>query len=324
MLTSPKAIVTADQESSRHDLSPAITTAAGFARASRSEATRRAYRSDWEHFTAWAADHEVTSLPATPQTIVTYLADLAGDHKPSTVQRRLAAINAAHRLAGAISPTGDEEVRLVMQGIRRSKGVAPAQVRPITLDDLCRMVEALADDLPGRRDRALLLIGWAGAFRRSELVALTLEDVEETAEGLIVVVRRSKTDQEGAGRKVGIPFGSTTLCPVTALRSWLDAAEITTGPVFRKVDRHGHFGTRALGAPSVAEVVKRAAALANLAPEQFSGHSLRAGLATSAAANGATETVIMAQTGHKSTTMVRRYIRHGSLFRQNAASVAGL
>jgi integrase len=305
-------------------LSPAITAARDFALASRSEATRRAYRSDWAQFTSWATDHGVASLPATPGTVATYLADLAGDHKVATVQRRLAAINAAHRLAGADSPTGDEEVRLVLQGIKRCKGVAPSQVRPITINELRLLAGALPDDLAGSRDRALLLVGWAGAFRRSELVALTVEDLEPTDDGLVVTIRRGKTDQEGAGRQVGIPYGSTTLCPVTALRGWLASADITAGPVFRKVDRHGHVGARALSSSSVAAVVKRAAALANLAPEQFSGHSLRAGLATSAAANGATETVIMAQTGHKSTTMVRRYIRHGNLFRQNAASVAGL
>ena len=212
----------------------------------------------------------------------------------------------------------------MLQGIRRRKGVAPDQVHAIALDDLRKMVAALPEGLAGSRDHALLLLGFAGAFRRSELVALNVEDLEKTEDGVVVHIRRSKTDQEAAGRHVGIPYGSTNLCPVTAPRHWLEAALISSDPVFRKVDRHGHVGAEHLSPSSVAAIVNRAAALAGLAPELFSGHSLRAGLATSAAANGATETVIMAQTGHRSTAMVRRYIRRGNLFRQNAASIAGL
>ncbi|HTW09209.1 MAG TPA: site-specific integrase, partial [Acidimicrobiales bacterium] len=235
-----------------------------------------------------------------------------------------AAINAAHRLAGVPSPTGHEGVGLVVRGIRRTKGVAPAQVRPVILEDLRQMVATLPESLAGTRDRALLLVGWAGAFRRSELVALNVEDLEPSDEGLVVTVRRSKTDQEAAGRQVGLPYSATPLCPVAAIGRWLDVTGITSGPVFRKVDRNGHIGAVRLNPASVAEVVKRAAAAAGLDPRQFSGHSLRAGLATSAAANGATESLIMAQTGHKSTAMVRRYIRRANLFRQNAASIAGL
>lgn len=312
------------QKASSSDLSLAITAAQAFARASRSEATRRAYRSDWAHFAAWSDGHGVVPLPASPETVASYLADLAQGHKVATVQRRLAAINAAHRLAGAVSPTGDEQVRLVVQGIRRTQGVAPVQVRPVSLDELRRIVAGLPDDLAGGRDRALLLVGWAGAFRRSELVALNVEDVEFGDDGLVVSIRRSKADQDGVGRQVGIPYGSTDRCPVTALRRWLAAAHITTGPVFRRVDRHGHLGAAQLCSASVAQIIKRAATQAGLDPEGLSGHSLRAGLATAAAANGATETIIMAQTGHKSTAMVRRYIRQASLFRQNAASIAGL
>lgn len=305
---------------------PAITVAAqAFAEASRSEATRVAYRSDWAQFTAWCESHGAESLPAAPSTVASYLADLARGHKVSTVQRHVAAINAAHRLAGAPSPTGHEAVRLVVRGIRRTKGVAPAQVRAISLDDLRRMVAVLPGGPAGDRDRALLLVGWAGAFRRSEIVALDVEDIEIVDDGLVVHVRRSKADQEGAGREVGIPYGSSAAtCPVRSLRQWLDAAHITSGPLFRRVDRHGHVGSQRLNSASVAAVVKRAAALAGLDPTPFSGHSLRAGLATAAAANGATESLIMAQTGHKSASIVRRYIRRASLFQNNAASVAGL
>ena len=260
------------------DPSPAISAAEDFARASRSEATRRAYRSDWSHFTAWCADHGAIFLPAAPGAVAAYLADLASDHKVATIQRRLAAINAAHRLAGTASPTSDEEVRLVMQGIRRRKGVAPDEVRAITLHELRKMVAALPEDLAGSRDRGLLLLGFAGAFRRSELVALDVEDLETTEDGVVVQIRRSKTDQEAAGRQVGVPYGSTTLCPVLALRHWLEAAQISSGPIFRKVDRHGHVGAAQLSPSSVAEIVKRAAA-PRWGSTQSCSRAIRSGLA---------------------------------------------
>jgi len=323
-MTTPRNKSTALQKADRPDLTHAITAAHDFAEASRSEATRRAYRADWEHFSAWCDDHGVTSLPASAETVGCYVADLANDHKVATIQRRLASINAAYRLAGASSPTGHEGVRLVMQGIRRCNGAAPSQARPIGLKELTQIVAALPESLAGKRDQALLLLGWAGAFRRSELVALDVDDLELTDEGYIVTIRRSKTDQEAAGRQVGVPYGSSALCPVTAIRRWLEASGIRVGPVFRKVDRHGHVGREGLNPASVAEVIKRVAAQAGLSAQDFSGHSLRSGLATAAAANGATESTIMSQTGHRSTAMVRRYIRQGSLFRQNAASIAGL
>jgi integrase len=313
------------QSTAASGLSPAITSVHDFAKASWAEATRRAYQGDWADFTAWCGACGATFLPAPPATVGAYLADLASDHKVATIQRRLASINAAHRLAGETSPTSTEEVRLVLQGIRRLSGVVQDQVRAVTLDELRRMVVALPDDLAGSRDRALLLVGFAGAFRRSELVALDVDDLGTTEDGVIVNIRRSKTDQVAAGRQVGLPYGSSPkVCPVSFLRHWLEMTLITSGPVFRKVDRHGHLGTEQLSPSTVAQVVKRAAALAGLDATVFSGHSLRAGLATAAAANGATETMIMAQTGHRSTAMVRRYIRRGNLFRQNAATIAGL
>jgi integrase len=304
--------------------SPAIT-AREFTANSRSANTIRAYRSDWSAFTSWCASHRVTPLPATPETVASYLAELARDHKVATITRRLAAIAAAHRLAEVPSPTTHEGVRLVMAGIRRTLGTAPRQVRPILLDDLRAMVGTLGDDLAGVRDRAILLLGFAGAFRRSELVALDVDDLTFSDAGVVVNVRRSRTDQEGAGREVGIPYGTVPVtCPVRALHSWLQVAGITDGPVFRRVDRHGHLGVGRLQPAAVAAVIKRAAQAAGLDPVVFSGHSLRAGLATAAAANGAPEHVIASQTGHKSSAMLRRYIRKATLFQQNAATMAGL
>jgi integrase len=187
------------------------------------------------------------------------------------------------------------------------------------------MIEGLGTGPAGCRDHALLLLGFAGALRRSELAGLDVDDVTEGPDGLTVRLRRSKTDQEGAGRTVGIPYGSNlATCPVRAWRTWLQASGITNGPAFRPVDRHGRVGTTRLTAQAVALVAKRHAARAGLDPGEAAGHSLRAGLATSAAAAGVPERVIAATTGHKGTAMLRRYIREGSLFRENAASAVGL
>jgi integrase len=301
-------------------------TAKDFAAASRSQATIRAYRTDWADFTAWCLEQGVDSLPATPATVAAYLADqaTANRYKPATLSRRLAAINAAHRLANLDSPTTSEAVRLTLAGIRRTVGVSQRQVKPIMTSDLRKIISALPDDLTGTRDKALLLVGFAGALRRSELAALSVEDIEFTEAGMIVTIRRSKTDQEAQGREIGIPYGSGATCPLTAVQGWLEAAGITSGPIFRRIDRHGHIGPNALQPQAVAHIVKKAVEAVGLDADQFAGHSLRAGLATSAAQNGASEAMIASQTGHKSTAMLRRYIRRGSLFQANAATAAGL
>jgi integrase len=187
------------------------------------------------------------------------------------------------------------------------------------------MVTSLPDNLLGIRDRALLLIGFAGGFRRSELVALNVEDLEFKREGLVVTIRKSKTDQEGIGRKIGIPYGSNCdTCPVRSLQLWLEEGAITEGSVFRSVNRHGHVQEGCLSDKAVALVVKRCAESAGLDSSKYSGHSLRAGMATSAAMNGASERQIMKQTGHRSEAMVRRYIREGSLFNDNVSGNLGL
>ena len=187
------------------------------------------------------------------------------------------------------------------------------------------MVEALPDDLPGLRDKAILLVGFAGAFRRSEIVGLQVRDVQSSDAGLIVTLRRSKTDQEDASFTKGIPIRTrNTTCPKCALEAWLQLAGITSGPIFRPVDRWGHVGNRALSSLGVARAVKRALTALDVDTTDYSGHSLRAGLVTAAAMAGVSERVIMQQTGHKNTAMLCRYIREGSLFRENAASAVGL
>ncbi len=287
--------------------------------------TWRAYRSDWRDFAAWCSDHGLPSLPAEPQTVALYLSALAPTHKTSTLRRRLSAVAQAHKAAGHPSPTKAPEVALPWQGIRRTHGTAELGKAPILTADLRALVAALPDSPLGARDRALLLVGFAGAFRRSELVALDVADVEFTRLGLVVTIRRSKTDQEGQGRQLGIPHGADpATCPVRALRAWLDTAAIVEGPIFRPLTRHGAILPGRLSDKAVALVVKRAALAAGLDPRRYAGHSLRSGLATSAAAAGASERAIMNQTGHKSLTVARRYIRAGSLFRENAAAALGL
>jgi len=209
--------------------------------------------------------------------------------------------------------------------IRRVHGVAPHQVRPGVTEDLRRMVKTCGNDPVGLRARGLLLLGFAAALRRSELVGLDAADVEETHDGLVITVRRSKTDQKGAGRKIGVPYGShSTTYPVPSWRSWIRAAGVDYGPLFRGVDRHGNIAAQRLGDRGVALIVKRRAEAAGIDPDTVSGHSLRAGLATSAAAVGVSERVTAATTGHKSMTVLRGYIRDGSLFTENAAAAVGL
>jgi site-specific recombinase XerD len=297
-----------------------------YARHAKAPNTLKAYRNDWDDFLSWCGLHRLQPLPATPQAIALYLTDLSTTHKVSTLYRRLSGISQAHQTAGHTSPTRDPQVRLVFQGIRRTLGAAPDQKNPAITAEVRAMVETLdLSTLSGARDRALLLVGFAGAFRRSELVSLDVADVNFTADGLVVQLRRSKTDQEAVGRKVGLPFGSSPLtCPVRALRDWLERGGIAHGPTFRPIDRHGNVRPRRLTDQSVALIVKRCAHEAGLDANNYAGHSLRSGLATAAAMADVSERAIMAQTGHKSLPVVRRYIRDGSLFRRNAAAAVGL
>ncbi len=296
-----------------------------YARESRAANTRRAYRSDWADFTAWCQEHGRTALPAEPATVVLYLSGRADTLKTATLERRLTAISQAHKAADLDTPTADRAVRRVMTGIRREKGTAQEGKAPAVTREVRAMVATLPATLRGQRDHGLLLLGFAGAFRRSELVSLDVGDLAWSDDGLTVRLKRSKTDQEGAGRTVGIPYGSKpATCPVRAVRAWLTAAEVTDGPVFRGVDPHNNLRRNRLSDKTVARVVKSAAEAAGLDPTKYAGHSLRAGLATAAAQAGVAERVIMAQTGHKSLPMVRKYIREGSLFTQNAAAEVGL
>ena len=298
-----------------------------FAAAAKATNTVRAYRADLADFEMWCDDHDLRALPAEATTVALYLTALAeAGAKASTLQRRVSAISQVHQLAGLPTPTRDAAVRTTMAGIRRTLGTAPAQKAPVITSELRRLLAVTRTDrLDGLRDRALLLLGFAGGFRRSELVALDVSDLAETDDGLRVLVRRGKTDPEAGGREVGIPFGQhPQTCPIRALRAWREAAGITSGPLFRAVTRGGQVADHRLSDRSVARVVQRAAARAGLDPSRYASHSLRSGLATAAAAGGAPERAIMAQTGHRSLLTVRRSIRSGSLFTENAAAYVGL
>lgn len=307
------------------DLAATAERARGYIRQAKAANTIRAYRADWADFTAWCEARGLRPLPAEPSTVAFYLSWLTERCKTSTLQRRLSAIAQAHKTAGFDPPTAHPIVRNTWQGIKRAKGTAQEGKAPAVTADIRAMVATLPDNLLGLRDRALLLVGFAGAFRRSELVGLDVQDVQFTREGLVVTIRRSKTDQEGQGQTIGIPYGSNpATCPVRALEDWLSASGITEGPIFRPVNRHGQVLPGRLSDKAVALVVKRAARAAGLDPARYAGHSLRAGLATAAAAAGVSERAIMAQTRHKSVTVARKYIRLGSLWQENAAAAVGL
>jgi len=320
---SPAAVVTY-RSTKDAALTPFIEPVARYAQASRAESTLRGYRTDWRQFEEWCEANGLVSLPATAATVAAYISTKADqrDLKVGTIQRHVAAIRAFHGVDGYESPTASMEVKLTLAGIRRTLGVAQDGKAPVLTTDVASMISRIPDKLLGVRDRALLLVGFAGAFRRSELVALNFEDVEFREDGLKVTIRRSKTDQEGAGQVIGIACG-TALCPVRALRDWLSAGNITAGPIFRNIDRHGRILSR-MTAQSVALVVKRYAEDAGLDPANYAGHSLRSGFCTQAAINGVPEHAIMKQTRHKSSQTLRKYLRDANLFRANASARVGL
>ena len=288
--------------------------------------TIKSYRSDWKHFTDWCEHYDLTSLPALDETVAKYLIFFAEEGlATSTLQRRISAISQAHQAAGFEPPTKSTCVKMVWASIRRKYGTQQKGKAPTYDTDIRAMVDTLPDSLIGTRDRALLLVGFAGGFRRSELVSMNVEDIEVTRGGLVIRLGKSKTDQEGKGRVIGLPYGSNPdTCPVRSYQSWLEASRITEGPIFRSVNRHGQLQTTRLSDKAVAIVVKRCAEAAGLDHTKYSGHSLRAGFCTTAAKYGKSERKIMEQTGHKSLNMVRRYIREGSLFNDNPAAGIGL
>jgi integrase len=284
-------------------------------RKAHSENTRRAYQSDLRAFRKWGGD-----VPTNPHELARYIAEEGARLHPSTIQRRLAAISVAHRLTGGSGhPTHHPLVKAALRGLQRVSGVAQDQAAPLLVEDLWEVLDKTGDSIRDQRDRALLLIGFAGGLRRSELVGLDLADLEFVREGLVLTLRRSKTDQEGRGRRIGIPHARGRWCPVREVQAWVEAVEIEEGSLFRSLRKGGAVSSDRLSGEAVSALIKRHVARVGLDPAKFSGHSLRAGFVTSAARAGIATHLIRAQTGHASDATMSRYIREGGLFRGNAA-----
>jgi integrase len=281
-----------------------------YTQAAQSASTKRSYAQDVRHFRANGG-----KIPCAPETIAEYLAKFAGVLAVATLAHRLIAIHRAHTDRGLDSPVKDRLVKRTMQGIRRTFGVAQRRARALVKDDLLELLVMVAKQKPlkAARDKAILLIGFAGAFRRSELVALRMEDITPHAHGIELLIRRSKTDQEGEGRMVFVPLAkSEDRCPIKALDHWLKLAGIRAGPLFRSVNRHDKVvKAQALSPQAVALIVKSAVRKSKGvdAAKMVSGHSLRAGYVTEAATVGLQTSAIMGQTGHKSLEILYRYVR---------------
>ena len=286
--------------------------------------TLKAYACDWSDFADWCQYHGERDLPTTPETIVNYINDLADDAKANTVARRITAISENHIAAGygKNNPAKDGMVRAAMAAIRREKGTFQRGKSPILMETLYLLADCFDEEnITGLRDKALIYLGFAGAFRRSELVRIQAEELTFSPQGLIIFVPQSKGDQLGHGANIAIPYApDPEICAVRALKKWLDAARISHGPVFRPITKAQSLRNAQLSDKSVALIVKKYAGLAGLDPQQFAGHSLRRGFATSAAQHDIDALTIMRQTRHKSEKMVHRYIEQGNIFKDNALS----
>ena len=310
------------------ELERLIQAANRFIHSAKAPATLKAYRSDWRDFEAWCHQHRLTPLPATPETVALYIADRAATLQSGTIGRRLTSITKAHQAAGfSDSPASTRHMVVgeTLKGIRRTIGTMQRGKDPLLTEDIRKIVVACPDSLLGLRDRSLTLVGFAGGFRRSELARIDFHELTFGKKGVIIHLPTSKTDQQGAGRRVGLPFGThPETCPVRALRRWLNAAAISHGPVFRSVNRHQQVSTRGLYRDSIGPLLKRAAKRAGMKTRPLAGHSLRAGHVTQAAMNGVSEFLILKQTGHRAIATLLRYVRMGQIFTENAAAGLGI
>ena len=274
---------------------------------SKANNTLRAYQSDFKDFSSFCAKNSFSSLPSQPKIIALYITNLSKKSKFSTLKRRIASISVIHKLKGHYLDTKHPIIMENLHGIKRTLGSRQKAKKPILINDLKLIIKAI--DKKKIRDKALILIGFAGGFRRSELVNIDYDDIEFVTEGVKILIKRSKTDQSGEGIIKAIPyFDNQEFCPVIALKSYIKnkISEIKEGKVFEISDK------------SVALIIKKYAQKAGLDPTRYAGHSLRSGFATTAAEFGAEERNIMAMTGHKTTQMVRRYIQEANLFKNNA------
>jgi site-specific recombinase XerD len=296
-----------------------LDLAADYARSEKAAATRRAYQSDFAIFGVWCAERGLSALPAKSESVAAFLAGEAKrGTKASTIGRRVAAIRYAHKLAGHPLPTDDERVRATVRGIRRTIGTAPVKKQPALAERIVHMAQT-GDGLIAVRDRALLLLGFAMAARRSELSALQVADIADDPAGLLITIRGGKTDQERKGTTVAVVRGEVA-CPVQALKGWLLAAGITEGPVFRPINRHGQIGSAALSGISIGQIVQRHAERIGLDPNAYGAHSLRAGFVTSAAKRGANVFKLMEHARHKSMNTTKGYVRDAELFKDHAGA----
>jgi site-specific recombinase XerD len=292
-----------------------VEQAREYAEAAQAQNTRRAYAGDFADFQAFCRDNHLSALPAAPQAVVAYITERARKHKVATIRRRLSGIAQAHRERGLESPTTHEIVSRVLRGIVRTKGAAPARKSAVTLDVLRAMLLCIeGEDVAALRDRAIVLLGFAAALRRSEIAALDVADLRFDERGLLVAIRRSKTDQEAEGQIVAVPFvANRALCAASAVRRYLDAAGITEGPLFQSLTFQRRLTGRRISGQDVANLVRRLADRARVEGD-FSGHSLRAGFATSAAHAKVSLEAIARTTRHKSLAVLMSYVRPAQAF----------
>jgi len=286
--------------------------------------TIRAYKSDFKDFGAFCAKHSFRALPTAPKIVALYLTYLSGkDAKMSTLKRRLVSIGMIHKLKGHYLDTKHPIIIENLMGIKRVKGSIQKGKKPILINHLKSIINAInqqkIDEIKKFRDKSLILIGFGGGFRRTELISIDHEDLEFVPEGVKITIKRSKTDQFGEGMVKGLPYFSNELyCPVINLKKWLELSNIKSGPIFRRFAKGSVLTKNRLTDQSVALLIKNYLNLAGIENSNFSAHSLRSGFATVAAESGADERSIMAMTGHKTTQMVRRYIREANIFKNNA------
>ena len=290
---------------------------------SKANNTLRAYKSDFKDFGAFCGKHGFNPMPTEPKVVSLYLTHLSATSKISTLRRRLVSIGVVHKLKGHYLDTKHPVIIENLMGIKRKKGSIQTGKKPILINHLKQIINVIDEQkiekIKKLRNRTLILIGFGGGFRRTELISINYEDLDFVEEGVKITLRRSKTDQFGEGLVKGLPyFTNEKYCPVTSLKNWVNLSKIKTGPIFRRFAKSSILTGHRLTDQSVVLIIKDCLKLAGIENQNYSGHSLRSGFATVAAESGADERSIMAMTGHKTTQMVRRYIREANIFKNNA------
>jgi site-specific recombinase XerD len=291
---------------------------------SKADNTIRAYKSDFSDFDLFCAKNGFKSLPSEPKIVSLYLTYLSTrEVKMSTLKRRLVSIGVIHKLKGYYLDTKHPSIIENLMGIKRRKGSVQKGKKPLLINDLKKIINAIDEEkneeIKKFRDRSIILVGFSGGFRRNEIVSLDYDDLDFVKEGLKINLKRSKTDQYGEGSVKGLPyFDNTEYCPVVSIRKWIEISKIKSGPLFRRFTKGSKLSESRLSDQTVALLIKDYLKIAGIESRNYSGHSLRSGFATSAAESGAEERSIMAMTGHKSSEMVRRYIKEANLFKNNA------